>query len=715
MTAAVPAILVIAAANAAGPIYAGADAIAWTPNADGGHAPNVTAATIDNQPALRFTYTHHWPGWGNAAHLLAVTAIDWLTAPHKAAAKRPSLATLPTAKPARKTTIAIFADAGFAALKDATCAPADPAYLASLLERAGYGTAMLNAEHLADPAVLDPKRFPLLILPYGPNYPAAAEPAIRNYLMHGGGFFSTGGYVFDRPVYAGPGGGPIAAGSGRTITAAQLDRGDGFYSFNTRFGRPGDTMITRPDQIGAFDPAFLLERVEKLVPADDQFIVPAGFEWSLPVRGYAARSMIARNSPVFPDLYARTIPLIEARDAFGRPRGPVGSIAYIFDGPCRGSAWAFFGVTSHDLFASGSPRTAEMADLFLRTLDALLARRFLVDLSSDLACYHDERTVRLSARLANFGPGPLAAKVRFSLAPHDPQTIPVSLNSGETQTIEVAFDRPDPTSPAPATRHTGSSRRHAERSEASCVRSAHGPPGEASEQIAAGGKTSCRAARQPANETGLHEFAAELLVDNNVVDRLRSAFVLWRPDPRPTDAALSLKDNYFRRDGRATFLTGTNTTGEIFYALDEGPLTWDRDFADMADAGLRLVRILHFSPFAHRSHQGDSSHPVMLLARRPPERLIRQLDAIVQLARDHGVVIFLTLHDWLPVALTDDELDAQRTWNRFWVARYKGIPNLIYDIQNEPNAAPAHEPAVQKLWEGFLVARYGSLDAAWQA
>ncbi|HOW17982.1 MAG TPA: hypothetical protein PLC79_03015, partial [Phycisphaerae bacterium] len=118
---------------------------------------------------------------------------------------------------------------------------------------------------------------------------------------------------------------------------------------------------------------------------------------------------------------------------------------------------------------------------------------------------------------------------------------------------------------------------------------------------------------------------------------------------------------------------------------------------------------------AHRGYQGDISHPVMLLAQRPPERLIRQLDAIVQLARNHGVVIFLTLHDWLPIALTDDELDAQRTWNRFWVARFKGLPNLIYDIQNEPNAAPAGEPAVQKLWEGFLVARYGSLDAAWRA
>jgi len=761
MTVVVPALLVIAAGNVAGSIHAGADAAAWTPNSDGGHAPAVTPTTIDNRPALRFTYTHQPPGWGNAAHPVAVpsdayarrqqlqkiaarpgavlhvwlvepdgdmwvarvvdadgeladwppgprvvdvplarmqyqprgnrdrqpttahrlllgfnggdaeialTAIDWLIALPIATTTRPPGTSPPTVKPGRKVTVALFADAGFAAMRDANCAPANAAYLASLLERAGYGTAMLNAEHLADPDLLTAKRFPLLILPYGPNYPAAAEPAIRGYLMHGGGFLSTGGYVFDRPAHTGPGGEWVAAATGRLVTAAQLNKADAYYSFNTRFGRPGDTMMTRPDQIGAFDPAFVLERVEKLVPADDQFLVPAGFEWTLPVSGYAARSMIAKNSPVFPDLHARTIPLIEARDAFGRPRGPVGSIACVFDGPYRGSAWAFCGVTSHDLFAPDSPRASAMADLFLRTVDALLARRFLIDLSSDLACYHDEPTLRVSARLANFGPEPLAAEAQFLLARQGLQTVPVSLKPGEIRTVEVTFARPD--------------------ANRDCA-----------------GQT----------PTGLHEFTAELVIDSKVVDRLRSAFVVWQPDSHPNETPVSLEDNYFHRAGRAAFLTGTNTTGAIFYSLDEHPLTWDRDFADMADAGLSLLRILHFSPFAHRGYQGEAGHTAANLAQRPPERLIRQMDAIVQLARAHGLVIFLTLHDWLPVALTDAELDAERTWNRFWVARYRDIPNIIYDIQNEPHVAPHDEPAVQQLWEGFLVARYGSLDAAWQA
>jgi len=133
---------------------------------------------------------------------------------------------------------------------------------------------MLAAEHLDDANTLEPGRFPVLVLPYGPAYPAAAEKTIRGYLSRGGAFLSTGGYVFDRPLVASADGMSITGLSSHGLTAGQLDKADASGSFNTRFGTPGDTMMTRPDEIGAFDPAFELDRVARLVSADDQFIAP---------------------------------------------------------------------------------------------------------------------------------------------------------------------------------------------------------------------------------------------------------------------------------------------------------------------------------------------------------------------------------------------------------------------------------------------------------
>jgi hypothetical protein len=749
------ALVLTTATSPAPPIHTGNDTTAWKANADGGHPPAIAAVVIANEPAVRFAYVHQQPGWGNAAHAVAVppsayairlslrkilakpgatlhiwlceadgdawlarvkdaggdldtwtsepreieatladmsfqprgngrrelttanklllgfngadsevavSSIAWLTAPQPATtANRPATATGPATRGGGSgPTIAIFADPRFGVMRDASCAPADPAYLAGILERNGYTTALLTAEHLSDPNVLRPDRFPLLVLPYGPAYPAGAEAAIRAYLMHGGCFFSTGGYVFDRPVYFDADGRPEPSLGARRLTAAQLEKDDAFFSFNTRYGRRGDNMATRPDQIGAFDPAFELERVARLVGGDDQFIAPADFEWALPTRGYAARSMIAKNSPVFPDLQARTIPILEARDAFGRPRGPVGSIACVFDGPYRGSAWGFFGVTSHDLFAADAPNAPVMADIFRHTVDALLARHFLYDLRSDLACYRDEKRITLSVRVANLGGKPLSATVLFTIAGKAERAVPVSLAPGEIRSVDATMDR-------------------------------------------------------PAEEANPQPFTAELVVAGKPVDRIHGAYVAWRPPSRAAGFDITLTDNYFRHAGRAVFLTGTNTTGEMFYSLDEGPLTWDQDFSEMTDAGVRLLRILHFSPFAHRGYQGDAAHTATQLAQRPPERLIRQMDAVVQLAGKHGIVIFLTLHDWLPIAMSDAELDAERTWDRFWAGRYKNSPGILYDIQNEPNARPDDDPALQNRWEAFLAERYGSLDNAWKA
>jgi len=186
---------------------------------------------------------------------------------------------------------------------------------------------------------------------------------------------------------------------------------------------------------------------------------------------------------------------------------------------------------------------------------------------------------------------------------------------------------------------------------------------------------------------------------------LENGFCVWDETVVRGGPKISLRDNYFHVGDRPAFLTGTNQTGRMWLAAYENPLIWRDDFAAMRDQGMILWRILHFSAVMHRNDP-------MALAKPIPEKVIRQTDAIVQLAQKYGVVVFLTLHDWMPVELTDEQLAAQAKWNAFWAERYKDVPGIMYDVQNEPSMHIGDAPHVGAEWKRMLTERYGGLEAA---
>ena len=82
-------------------------------------------------------------------------------------------------------------------------APSDPVYLKRVLdevEGAPYRVDLISAEELADRHVLSANRYDLVILPYGPCFPAKAAKTLRRFLRAGGDFLSMGGYAFDHLV-----------------------------------------------------------------------------------------------------------------------------------------------------------------------------------------------------------------------------------------------------------------------------------------------------------------------------------------------------------------------------------------------------------------------------------------------------------------------------------------------------------------------------------
>ena len=522
---------------------------------------------------------------------------------------------------------------------------ADPERLAKLLREAGFSPVFLRAAELCEKTGLSRDNVDLLVLPSAPFFPRAAVENFRAYLKAGGAFFSIGGYAFDLLGDDGDAGWTTQAlwPLAKEIDAVRRDAG----RLNTRYGEPGDTMKLHPDQIGVFDPSFLLRNVATVATATDQYVVPEKWRSEISLEGPAAIAMTGNNSPVFPDVQARWIPLLETADRFGRPRGPAAALVLNFRGPYAGSNWGLVGVTNRDLFNGDFP----VADrLFVSACQRLLAPSYLTTLKSDFASYKPGDAAVLHATVRSSS-GTLA--VRFHVGGAVVAETPV------TGGVAVATWRVERALP------------------------------------------------------DFLDFSAELLADGKPVDVMRSGFTVSNPARCAEGPTVELAQNYFRFNGRPLFFGGANTTGMMWYSGNEDPLVWRRDFERMGDFAMNTLRILHFSPFCNATNPTARATSFDLASR--PEKTCRQTDAMVQLAQPNQVSIFLSLHDWIPLDLSEAELQAQQDWNRFWAGRYRSFHGMMYDIQNEPGTALSNAAVLRPLYETWLAAKYGSVQAACEA
>lgn len=422
-------------------------------------------------------------------------------------------------------------------------------------------------------------------------------------------------------------------------------------AINTRSGRPGDTMGLDADQIGVFDPSYELRRAVALRAAPAQHLMASDWRSETPAAGFAAIAMTGSNSPVFPDVQGRWTPLVQALDRFGRERGPVFAMVQNHAGPYARAGWAFCGVTDQDLFDGRFPAVDQALVAVARRL---AAPAFVHSLRTNLACYRQGEAVvvTLQTRL----PAGVTGRVRLEVDGAAIAALPAA--SGE-QTHTATWEP----------------------------------------------KVFAR---------DLCRVRAVLEVDGRAADEMTTAFSVWDDAVVRAGPSVSQRDNVFGFRGIPTFLSGANQTGMMWYSANENPQVWERDFEMMGDYGLNLLRILHFSPFAKEGAAAKSARDPLDL-RQQPLVTQRQTDAMVQLAQQHNVALFLTLHDWMPVELSDEGLAAQRQWAAFWAGRYRDVPGIFYDIQNEPSVGLPDNAGTRSLLEAWLSRRYGSLAKAREA
>ncbi|MCX7013286.1 MAG: hypothetical protein NTW86_12150, partial [Candidatus Sumerlaeota bacterium] len=428
---------------------------------------------------------------------------------------------------------------------------------------------------------------------------------------------------------------------------------------NTRLGfdTQAGAVHARPEQIGVFDDGYPLREAVEARPAEAQAIVPATLKVTGALDGWAASGKIGAPADGKSVDARRWIPLMIGYNAAGEEVGPVLSIMYNYRPPFAGGVWAYAGVTNRDLFAPGD---AAMGAVFKSILGAMRTKTFLRIPATNYACYRQGEPVALRAQAHNLGEAPQLARLTLrALAEDDGREV---AREEKALTLE---------------------------------------PGKETEVV---------------HEWKFERFGddfytveATLEIGGQLVDRAATGFVVWDPAVIAQGFPLKWRGNCFHAGERPVFFTGSDHYSAIFQEATETPLAWRRTFSAMRDHGLHALRALGLTSImgGAKGIEFDWSHP--------PEESLRKVDALIQTMQKYQIVFFPTLHDGAPILLPDKQLEQERWWCEFIARRYKDVPGLMFDIQNEPSVLgkmPTPTPAyVATLYREFLQARYGSDQA----
>ncbi|MBI4584975.1 MAG: hypothetical protein HY717_13260 [Planctomycetes bacterium] len=419
---------------------------------------------------------------------------------------------------------------------------------------------------------------------------------------------------------------------------------------NTRHGIPEDGLRTEPDQLGVFDPGYPLERARSARAAPGQCILDFRIELGGPLEGWAASGVAGFDE-------ARWLPLLDAHDRYGRLRGAAGAMLRHYDGPYAGSSWAFFGVTSRDLFAEENPG---MAGALAGLARSLVKDVYLASLIPEPACCRQGEGVRLLAAI--FNGGREERKLRLS--------------------IEIFEGEPAITPDDPA--------------------SAARPPLAvlAAEAVLPSGKSQlARLEWKPERfESDFYYLAGHLYDGSEEIDRLESGFMAWDERAVASGPRLRYRGNYLCLGERPMFLFGTDDWSYVFTTQRETPLQWLFDMRRRRDFGVQIYENLQF---------GLPEPPARA------EELLRKVDGIVQLAQKYQQVYFPCLLVGYNVAAGDEELAREKEFCRRYAERYARVPGLIYYLNGDLRCQLS--PATAPQWNEFLKARYGADEKLRQA
>ncbi|HVS62719.1 MAG TPA: hypothetical protein VMT85_04340 [Thermoanaerobaculia bacterium] len=214
-------------------------------------------------------------------------------------------------------------------------------------------------------------------------------------------------------------------------------------------------------------------------------------------------------------------------------------------------------------------------------------------------------------------------------------------------------------------------------------------------------------------------YRVEVSVEEGVISPSRAATGFWVRDAAllASGPKVTVSRDWLRRDGAVFPIVGTTYMASDVhrkFLFEPDPATWDRDFAQMAELGINFVRTGLWTAWSR----------AMLDPGAIDEGFLRALDAWIQTAARHGIVVNFTFFAFLPPAFGGDNpyldpraLEGQRDFLTLVARRYRGVGWVHWDLINEPSYAPPEglwsnrpigDPWETRAWQEWIVEHHGS-------
>jgi len=220
-------------------------------------------------------------------------------------------------------------------------------------------------------------------------------------------------------------------------------------------------------------------------------------------------------------------------------------------------------------------------------------------------------------------------------------------------------------------------------------------------------------------EAGYYDVEATLQRDGEVIEETVSGF--WGRDNRllKEGAPFSTDSDMIRRGNQIYPLIGSTYMSSQFHRKFlwwANPGIWERDFAEMAAEGVRVIR----------TGIWVGHHNFMLESGWWREDVLRALDAFILTAQKYEIPVIFTFFAFTPpeyggenAYLSPRALAAQQQFVEVIVKRYRDCPGLMWDWINEPSVLnpnrlwmtrPNGDRYELEAWRDWLKNRHHDID-----
>ena len=219
---------------------------------------------------------------------------------------------------------------------------------------------------------------------------------------------------------------------------------------------------------------------------------------------------------------------------------------------------------------------------------------------------------------------------------------------------------------------------------------------------------------------GLHTVTARFLEGDTLIAQYRTGYWIRDEKALQSGPSVSLDQNFFVIDGKPLPIVGTTYMASDVqrqYLMQPDPFVWDRDFAQMHDNGINMIRTGLWTAW----DQVMKEPGVM------QEAALRNMEAFLMTARRYNIPVQFTFFAFIPdnfgganPYLDPEAVRRQQDFVTAIVGRFKDVPWLMWDLINEPSFdKPAHlwvtrangDRFESERWNQYLGKVHGTGDA----